>query len=289
MPTMNDPGQNRWGGVAHSVRRVIVGYPEAALAVACAILLFTAYVTVFATTTDDSTTDILKTSLINTAPAVALAVVLHRLLAFTVWTRPTAVQLLVQLPLAIVFAVAWYFAVLVGNGAREGWLAEGFSVRPFVPVAFAWQMFQGVTLYAVAALFSQTVDLRAKLRADGQTKPEDGSARTIAPTPRTLLIRRNGEAERADFDEIVRISGAGDYVEIVLIDRTILSSSTLGDLEGAVPADAFVRAHRSHLVRLAAVRRAEPAGNGRTTLHLVNGDSIVTSRAGSRAIRDASY
>lgn len=257
------------------------------MAVASTLLLFVSYIVVFRTTTDDSTSDLVVSALTNTLPAAGLAVIWHLFLTRHVWPKRAAVQLAAQLPLAVLFAIAWYFGVLVAQGARGGWLESGFAVRPFVPVAFVWQMFQGLTLYAVAALFSQTVHLRRTLaRLQGELAQRPG--RPPVPSGQPLLLRQGGEAQSVQPDDIVRISGAGDGVNIVLATRRLSSNSTLGELESALPAEQFVRAHRSHLIRLAAIVRTESAGNGRTTLHLTNGEAIVTSRAGSREVRDRS-
>ena len=48
----------------------------------------------------------------------------------------------------------------------------------------------------------------------------------------------------------------------------------------------FVRIHRSQLVNAAMVRSAEPTGDGRLTIHLMNNVSLVSSRAGAKRFRE---
>jgi two-component system, LytTR family, response regulator len=73
---------------------------------------------------------------------------------------------------------------------------------------------------------------------------------------------------------------------VVTRSRRILSTTSLARFEAILPSEHFVRAHRSQIVRLAAVTLAEPAGNARLLLHLEDGTRITTSRAGAKRLRE---
>lgn len=256
--------------------------PSVSLAVIGSSLLFASYWSIFIITTDDGVWWAAIASANNTLPAICLAWLTHLVLDRYVWPAPFAVRLAVQVPLSVLFALAWYVAILVIRELRGDWLSEGFAIQPFVPVAFAWQMFQGVTFYALAALASLSIVLSRRLRI-AEAKPEVESSAQM----QTLLVRTGDCMEAVSATTVISISGAGDYSEVCLPGRTIYSTTTLADFEARLPQDQFFRAHRSHLVRLSAVERSEPAGNGRTVLHLVDGRSITTSRAGTRLLREA--
>ena len=253
------------------------------LCVAGAAILFTAYWIIFYLTTSDSALAAMITAANNTLPAIGLAWLVHVILERHVWTQPLPLRLVVQLPFAVLFALVWYLAILVVRELRGPWLSEGFAIQPFVPVAFAWQMFQGVTFYALAALASLAIVQGRKLR---ETLDERATASGHAGT--SLLLRTNDGSQTVSIDSLIVISGAGDYSEVALPGRSIYSTTTLAEFESRLPQDQFLRAHRSHLVRLGAIERSEPAGNGRTVLHLQDGRSITTSRAGTRLLRGAS-
>ena len=246
-----------------------------------AAILFASYWAIFFLTTNDDAWQAAMASMYNTLPAIALAWIVHVVLDRYVWPAGFAVRLIAQLPLAVLFALSWYLAILVVRGLRGDWLAEGFAIQPFVPVAFVWQMFQGVTFYALAAFASLCVVLNHRLR-----QLEEAGTVAVSDEDATLLIRTGDGSEMVAIDAIRSISGAGDYVEVALPGRTILSTTTLAQFETRLPQDRFLRAHRSHLVQVGAIARSEPAGNGRTTLHLVDGDCITTSRAGTRLLRE---
>ncbi|MGB3737882.1 MAG: LytTR family DNA-binding domain-containing protein [Pontixanthobacter sp.] len=255
--------------------------PTVPLTMMGAAILFASYWTIFYVTTDDGAWRAAMASLYNTLPAIGLAWIVHLLLDRYVWPAGFAVRLMAQLPLSVLFALAWYLAILVIRGLRGDWLADGFAAQPFVPIAFAWQMFQGVTFYALAAFASLSIVLTRRLRAfEGS---EAGPAREAAST---LLIRTGEGTETVAIDTIRSISGAGDYAEVCLPGRTVFSTTSLGEFEARLPQDRFFRAHRSHLVAINAIARSEPAGNGRTVLHLTDNRSITTSRAGTRLLRE---
>jgi two-component system, LytTR family, response regulator len=189
---------------------------------------------------------------------------------------PARWRLAAHLPLAIGFSCAWYFLVLAGFTLTGDWVRGGLAVNAFRQTARVWQLFQGVTVYAVVAL---AWHLHLALRAT-----EAPLAAPEPPRDDALLLRDGKEFVAVGYDEIVRISGAGDYAEVATRTRRYLSDRALHAFAAMLP-DGFVRAHRSHIVRIAAIVRAEPAGNGRLSLHLADGETVVTSREGARALR----
>ena len=247
-----------------------------------ATLLFLAYWLIFALTTDDGLARGAIAAFNNTLPAIALAWLFHLVLDRYVWPASLTIRLAAQVPLSIVFTLAWYIAILIVRELREGWIANGFSIHPFAPVAFAWQMFQGVTFYTLTALASLAINLSRKLHAAG-------GKNLVRPlsSAQTILLRTNEGSEVVPVETIITITGAGDYSEVSLPGRKILSTTTLADFEMRLPQDGFIRAHRSHIVRLGAITRSESAGNGRTVLHLLDGQTVTTSRAGTRILREA--
>ena len=60
---------------------------------------------------------------------------------------------------------------------------------------------------------------------------------------------------------------------------------TLGEMEETLDPAVFVRIHRSRIVNLDHVDRAEPAGGGRLLLHMDNGEVVSTSRGGAQELK----
>ncbi|MEO9824272.1 MAG: LytTR family DNA-binding domain-containing protein [Paracoccaceae bacterium] len=265
------------------IRFDILRDPVRVLPFVGAVLLFAGYWAIFYLTTEDGFTRAAIAAANNTLPAIGLAWLTHLVLDRYVWTANPSVGLGLQVPLAVLFALVWYVAILVLRELRGDWLTEGFAIRPFVPIAFAWQMFQGITFYALTALASLSISLSRRLRsAEEQTTIGE----QVTERASMLLIATGDGAETVAIQAISTISGAGDYTEVRLPGRAIYSTTTLAEFETRLPQDRFFRAHRSHLVNMDAVERSEPAGNGRTTLHLADGRTITSSRAGTRLLRE---
>ncbi|MGB7407278.1 MAG: LytTR family transcriptional regulator DNA-binding domain-containing protein [Pontixanthobacter sp.] len=250
-------------------------------------LLFVAYWLIFALTTVDGMARAAWAAMFNTVPAIGLAIIAHLVLERHVWPARFLVRVASQIPFALVFAITWYVAILVIRELREGSLSQGLALRGFAPVAFIWQMFQGVTFYALAALASLSIVLGRQVRQmkDEADHPVSDGGNGAATT---FLMRTTEGSEAIPVDDISTVTGAGDYTEVTLPGRKIMSTTTLAQFETRLPADRFIRAHRSHIVRLGAIERSEPAGNGKTVLHLRDGRTITTSRAGTKQLRDAS-
>jgi DNA-binding LytR/AlgR family response regulator len=244
-------------------------------------IFFLAYLLAFSITQGVSA-NALAAALINVGALAVSGVAVGALLRAL---DPAKFMPAVQLPFhalaAVAFAFLWYFIVLAGFAATGNWLREGLIARAFSENALVWQIFQGITLYALIALLLS--------RGDAATNSNDASQeRETERKPKgPLLLRDGGEIFTLDHDEIIRLSGAGDYVEVATAVRTFLSTRALASFARSLPPE-FIRVHRSHIVRYGAIARAEPAGNGRLTLHLKDGEAITTSRSGARLIRNLS-
>ena len=287
-----------------TARRLVRAHPEAAAGAGAALLLVVAYFLVFLVTGAANPPGAVRRALINVVPAAILAVPAYLLLRRRIARLAPLAQAPAHLALALAYALAWYLGIQVLYGLENGWMTTGLTPRSFSGIAFTWQMFQGVTLYAViagAALAARFRDEARQARealaeargalaraaeARGAVSPPALAPAAPPAPPRQLLLRQDREIVPVAVADIVRVSGAGDKAEVVTRTARVLTTTNLTELEAALP-DGFLRAHRSHVVALGAVLHAEPAGNGRLTLHLLNGDSVTTSRAGARAFREA--
>jgi two-component system, LytTR family, response regulator len=63
-----------------------------------------------------------------------------------------------------------------------------------------------------------------------------------------LYIKTGYEQVKVFYDDILYLEAAGNYVTFGLADKKILSRSTLNEVINLLPADKFIRAHRSYLV-----------------------------------------
>ena len=188
--------------------------------------------------------------------------------------RPLAWQALAHPLLGFAFAVAWYFSVTVLLGWRQGGFGGTFTVLPFSYVAFVWQVFQGLTLYALIVALALL-----KRRPDAPQPTRDAG-------PARLLVRSDDEFVSVPVDDIVCIERAGDYAQLVTTRGRHLTRKSLAELERQLPPHRFLRVHRSHLIHLDKLESAEPIGSGRFRAHLGDGVYVDTSRAGAKLLRE---
>lgn len=104
----------------------------------------------------------------------------------------------------------------------------------------------------------------------------------------SLAVRSAGRIDLAAFSDIVLLSGADDYVEVVLADgRRFLHDMRLRDLERLLPAG-FVRVHRSHIANTIHLRSIRTLPGRNRILELAGGTSAPVSRNRLPALKRSS-
>ena len=221
--------------------------------------------------------------LANTIPVIVLGLMARSLIIRHLVGRSPLRTGLGHMILALLFVVLAYWLLLVLLGLINGVSATEFDVRPFDPRAMAWQSLQNLTTYGLVAALTH---LQARGAAQPVVLAEPGTIETGRGGPSRYFIRSGEDIRPIEVADIVSIAGADDYAEVKTISGRHLVRMTLAEFEAALDADRFARVHRSHIVSLDRIVRAEPAGNGRLLLHMEDGELIQTSRAGSRRVRD---
>jgi two-component system LytT family response regulator len=101
-----------------------------------------------------------------------------------------------------------------------------------------------------------------------------------------ILIRDGARVQVVPVDQVEYIEAEDDYVAIVAGGRRWLKSQRLAELETQLDPAAFLRVHRSYIVRLDAVARIEPVGKDGHCALLKNGARVPISRSGYQKVRD---
>jgi two-component system, LytTR family, response regulator len=231
------------------------------------LLVPLAYFTVFRITRDTTVTDDLIAAVCNAAPLAILIPAAQAVLTrFVIGGWPWA-QLFAHVPLSIGFSLLWYWLVMVAYGVSQGTVME-FRVERFFPTSAAsWQLIQGITVYGLIA--SLTVSWVRQPLYIFSLPPRADERR---PGVSRYFIRQGEEIHPIEIGDIVSITGADDYAEVATTKGKHLVRMTLGDFERALDGKRFSRVHRSRIVNVDRIERAEPAGAGRMLLHMQNGD-----------------
>jgi len=79
---------------------------------------------------------------------------------------------------------------------------------------------------------------------------------TVAGPP-VIFVKSGYQQIRVPLDEILYVEGSGNYVQFKLKTGKILSRISLNEVEGLLPAAAFVRIHRSYIVGVRHIKKLE--------------------------------
>lgn len=251
----------------------------AAVAVVC-----TAYSITLGVARDLTLLDALAAGAANTVPVLAFGAVARRVIIDHLVGRRPGVLVAGHVLIGAAFALLAYWLVTVLLGVIEGVSATHFQVKPFPSRAMAYQLLQNVTTYGVIAALSHlqarpepVTVLLSEPAASGEERSE-GLSR--------YFIRSGEDILPIDVNAIVSIAGADDYAEVVTIEGRHLVRMTLAELEKALDTRKFIRVHRSRIVNVERIARAEPAGGGRILLHMEDGEMIQASRTGSKLLKE---
>jgi len=93
-----------------------------------------------------------------------------------------------------------------------------------------------------------------------------------------VIIRDRGRAIALEPNAIVWVKSDGDYVRIYAGRNNYLHDATLTSVAELLPADRFVRIHRSTIVNVERIHALEPVTNGDYVVRLTTGARLRLSR-----------
>ena len=160
--------------------------------------------------------------------------------------------------------------------------------------------FIGALLYVIFALLIhiQIVNRKGEKEDEEDADIDEAEANGVtASMPQSV----NGHANGGDLEriavkvgqkihvilvtDIMYIQSDGDYVQIVTDQHNYIKEETMKYFETNLPADRFVRVHRSYIVNVEKILRIELYEKQSQMLTLKNGDKIRASASGYKALR----
>lgn len=113
-----------------------------------------------------------------------------------------------------------------------------------------------------------------------------GSAASESPLTR-LVARSGGRVHFIPVESIDRITAEDYYVRVHSGERSHLIRDSLKRLESRLPADLFVRTHRSAIVNVRRLRAVETTEGGRREAVLEDGSRVPVARSRLAAVVEA--
>jgi two-component system, LytTR family, response regulator len=100
-----------------------------------------------------------------------------------------------------------------------------------------------------------------------------------------LWVKAHGDFVRLLPDDITHVQAERDYVRIFANGRAYLHHENLAAMEKLLPAEKFLRIHRSSIVRMDAVARIKAGGFSSLAVVLTNGAELRVGRTYTAGIR----
>lgn len=248
-------------------------------------IVFGAYLGVFFIVRDnESLLSLIILSLTNAIPIAFLTYLVRPVIRRHLIGTRAPIQVVGHVLLGLIFSLSLHWIVLVLVGIRAGGSITEFSVQDFFSgPALVWQLLQGFTFYALIASLTY-LRAQAELPIFIDTRSDDDEDED--PCLSRYFIRQGDEIHPIDVTQIVSITGADDYAEVSTAEGQHLVRTTLAKFESSLDPKQFLRVHRSRIVNLHQISRAELSGDSRMTLHMTNQERIRTSRSGAKLLRD---
>lgn len=111
------------------------------------------------------------------------------------------------------------------------------------------------------------------------------TAEPVEPLLRLFVRDRRGRVHRLALSDIIRLTGADDYVEAHTGKASYFVNITLSEFERRLDPKRFRRVHRSAIVNLDHIVSCAPIDR-RLRLKLSDGSLVIASRSGSQNLRD---
>lgn len=202
-----------------------------------------------------------RTLALNLADAALLDVCMPGRDVFDVLTEATARG---PVP-AVVFATAY----------------DRYAVRAFEVNAVDYL----VKPFTEARLGHALSRLRERSPASGAAPGLPRLLRDLGRTPDRLLVPDGQRIVPLPVSSVSWVQAEGDYSRIHVAGRSYLVYRTLSELEQRLDAAAFLRIHRSAIVRLDQIAEVRAADSGRHHVVLVDGTRLIVSRSRAAALK----
>ena len=129
--------------------------------------------------------------------------------------------------------------------------------------------------------------VRRLLTTNAAPSAIERAGETLSTRPLTRLFVRDRSAIRPiAVQEVDRFEARDDYVAVFCRGQTFLLNISLQKLEERLPAEQFVRIHRSHIINLDRITAIHSHDAARMLVEMSDGARVVASRSGTQRLRE---
>lgn len=240
---------------------------------------------------------------------IAAQVVLLRCYAEAPWT-PAVIDGVATVGWFLALAYLAWFVVGIVSPPRVGaltvilgillWLAGSFMVCdimvkiigiPYIPFAptLPFRLLFGVPAWIVVVLWYRLQRMEdASLQETEYIAVEEETPATAPEAERIdrITVKDGTRIHIIRTEEIIYIQACGDYTTLVTPTGEYIKEQTMKYFDAHLPADTFVRIHRSTIVNVTCISRVELFGKETYQVLLKNGVKLRVSLSGYRLLRE---
>lgn len=107
-----------------------------------------------------------------------------------------------------------------------------------------------------------------------------------APAQHRIVLRDGGRITFIQFTELIYLQADDDYVHLKTTDKLHTRKIALSHYEHSLPADQFVRVHRSFMINSEKIIKIEPYEKASHRVQLIGGHWVPVSKAGYQTLRE---
>ncbi len=111
-------------------------------------------------------------------------------------------------------------------------------------------------------------------------------AGTAHPRLERIVVKDGAKVTVVPLDKLDFVQAQDDYVLLRFEGRSILKQQTLSSLENQLPADRFIRIHRSYILNLERLSKIEPDGKDSRDALLRDGTRLPVSKQGWQRLKE---
>ena len=176
---------------------------------------------------------------------------------------------LVEEPPAVIFTTAFdEYAIKAFETHAVDYLLKPFSQERFDKAIEKYLNQQGLQQQAMATEHLLREGIKLPSQAD------------------RIVVKNGGKIKIIPLAAIYYLEAADDYVKVYTGEGYLLKNKTMGFYEKTLPADRFVRIHRSYLVNIQEITRIDPYEKESYVAILKSGAQLPVSRAGYARLKD---
>ena len=111
---------------------------------------------------------------------------------------------------------------------------------------------------AIEKAISKLKSLAGNELKEEEAEPEPAAVQGTTANKTYLLVKADYRLYKVNFDDLLYIEGQHEYVSFYTREKRITALYSLKNLEEQLPADQFIRVHKSYIVSINEIQEIEP-------------------------------